>query len=64
MISDLVIPTPLTNICYFDGKDNNFQFRVILLIIFIFDDRCKCLLSIIFKLTIEDFLLHWGYAGK
>lgn len=29
MISDLVIPTPLTNICYFDGKDNNFQFRVI-----------------------------------
>ncbi len=35
MISDLVIPTPLTNICYFDGKDNNFQFRVILLIIFI-----------------------------
>ena len=35
MISDLVIPTPLTNICYFDGKDNNFQYRVILLIIFI-----------------------------
>ena len=40
MISDLVIPTPLTNICYFDGKDNNFQFRVILLIIFIFNVSC------------------------